>query len=204
MAGVEVHVVPWEVAVRKRTPSFDARQGVLFLGNFSHAPNSDAAFWLAEEIMPLVWRQRPDIQCVIAGADMSERVSQLAAPGVEVIGPVPDCGVLFDKVRLSIAPLRFGAGVKGKILDSLGAGVPCVMTPIAAEGMELPGDFADVIGETSEALAALIVSLHDDSTTHSRMVRAGSHFIRERHDHARIIDALGRIAGDTTRKRQAG
>ncbi|GAL98849.1 glycosyltransferase [Acetobacter tropicalis NRIC 0312] len=204
VAGVEVHVVPWEVAVRKRTPSFDARQGVLFLGNFSHAPNSDAAFWLAEEIMPLVWRQRPDIHCVIAGADVPDRVRRLAAPRIEVIGHVPDCGVLFDKVRLSIAPLRFGAGVKGKVLDSMASGVPCVMTPIASEGMELPKDFADATGETAAALAALIVSLHDDSTTHARLVRAGRRFIRERHDHARIIDALGRIAGDTRGKRQAG
>lgn len=204
VAGVEVHVVPWEVAVRKRIPSFDARQGVLFLGNFSHAPNSDAAFWLAEEIMPLVWQQRPDIHCVIAGADVPDRIRRLAAPRIEVIGHVPDCGVLFDKVRLSIAPLRFGAGVKGKVLDSMATGVPCVMTPIASEGMELPKDFADATGETAEALAALIVSLHDDSTTHARMVRAGCHFIRERHDHARIVDVFGRIAGGTTRKRQAG
>lgn len=179
-------------------------RGFSILGNFSHAPNSDAALWLAEEIMPLVWRQRPDIRCVIAGADIPEQIRQLAAPSIEVIGHVPDCGALFDKVRLSIAPLRFGAGVKGKILDSLGAGVPCVMTPIAAEGMELPRDFTDATGETAEALAALIISLHDDSTTHARMVRVGRHFIRERHDHARIIHALGRIAGDTRVKRQAG
>ncbi|WP_215763285.1 Hint domain-containing protein [Acetobacter sp. P1H12_c] len=204
VASVEVHVVPWAVAVRKQAPSFERRCGVLFLGNFSHAPNVDAALWLAEEIMPLVWRQRPDIHCTIAGADMPESVRLLAAPGVEVIGPVPDCGVLFDKVRLSIAPLRFGAGVKGKVLDSMAAGVPCVMTPIAAEGMELPGDFADATGETAEALAALIVSLHDDSTTHARMVRAGRRFIRQRHDHARIIDALGRIARDRRDERQAG
>ncbi|BCI65853.1 Hint domain-containing protein [Acetobacter aceti] len=202
--GVEVHVVPWAVPVRKRTPAFDTRHEVLFLGNFSHAPNIDAAFWLAEEIMPVVWRQRPDIQCVIAGADIPEQIRQLAAPSIEVIGHVPDCGALFDKVRLSIAPLRFGAGVKGKILDSMAAGVPCVMTPIAAEGMELPGDFTDATGETAEALAALIVNLHDDSTTHARMVQAGRRFIRERHDHARIIDALGRIAGDTRVKRQTG
>ncbi|WP_319792610.1 glycosyltransferase family 4 protein [Acetobacter senegalensis] len=202
--GVEVHVVPWAVSVRKRTPAFDTRHEVLFLGNFSHAPNIDAAFWLAEEIMPVVWRQRPDIQCVIAGADMPEQIRQLAAPSIEVIGHVPDCCALFDKVRLSIAPLRFGAGVKGKILDSMAAGIPCVMTPIAAEGMELPRDFTDATGETAEALAALIVNLHDDSTTHARMVQAGRRFIRERHDHARIIDALGRIAGDTRVKRQAG
>nr|WP_269448209.1 glycosyltransferase family 4 protein [Acetobacter malorum] len=175
----------------------------MFLGNFSHAPNTDAAIWLTEEIMPLVWRQRPDIHCTIAGADMPESVLLLAAPGVEMIGPVPDCGILFDRTRLSIAPLRFGAGVKGKVLDSMAAGVPCVMTPIAAEGMELPKDFADATGETAEALAALIVSLHDDSATHARMARVGRHFIRERHDHARIIEALGRIAEDTRVKRQA-
>lgn len=204
VAGVEVHVVPWEVAVRKRTPAFDTRHGVLFLGNFSHAPNADAAIWLAEEIMPLVWRQRPDVHCVIAGTDMPEQVRQLATSGVEVIGPVPDCGVLFDKVRLSIAPLRFGAGVKGKILDSLAAGVPCVMTPIAAEGMELPAALASLTGQSAAALAALIVSFHDDAKTHARMVRAGRRFIRERHGQAVVAEALGPVIAGQTDIRKYG
>ncbi|MCH4022381.1 MAG: Hint domain-containing protein [Acetobacter sp.] len=202
--GIEVHVVPWAVAVRKRTPAFDARHGVLFVGNFSHAPNVDAAIWLAEEIMPLAWRQRPDIHCVIAGADMPEQVRQLAKSGVEVIGPVPDCGVLFDKVRLSIAPLRYGAGVKGKILDSLAAGVPCVMTPTTTEGMQLPAALASLTRQSAAALAALIVSFHDDATTHARMVRAGRRFIRERHGQAVVAEALGPVAAGQTDMRKCG
>ncbi|GAL96272.1 glycosyltransferase [Acetobacter tropicalis NRIC 0312] len=202
--GVEVHVVPWAVVVRKQVPSFEKRSGVLFLGNFSHAPNTDAAIWLTEEIMPLVRRQRPDIGCVIAGADMPERVRRLAAPGVEAVGHVRDCGALFDKVRLNIAPLRFGAGIKGKVLDSLAAGVPCVTTHVATEGMELPAALADATGDTAEALAALIVSLHDDSTTHARMDHAGRRFIRERHDRAVVAETLGSAFGNHIENRQAG
>lgn len=202
--GVAVHVVPWSVTVRKRMPSFEERHGVLFLGNFSHAPNVDAAIWLTDTIMPLVWQQRPDIHCVIAGADMPDSVRRLAAYNIKVVGPVPDCAALFDRVHLSIAPLRFGAGVKGKVLDSLAAGVPCVMTPIAAEGMELPTVLREATGETAEALATLMVGLHDDTRAYTGLVRAGQHFVRKRHDQAVVAQALGPVVADQIDIRKRG
>lgn len=135
---------------------------------------------------------------------MPDSVRRLAAHNIKVVGPVPDCAALFDRVRLSVAPLRFGAGVKGKVLDSLAAGVPCVMTPIAAEGMELPTVLREATGETAEALATLMVGLHDDTRAYTGMVRAGQHFVRKRHDQAAVAQALGPVVADQIDIRKRG
>ncbi|WP_082064699.1 Hint domain-containing protein [Acetobacter orleanensis] len=175
-----VHVVPWAVPVRGRVPGFARRSGVLFLGNYAHAPNADAARWLVEDIMPRVWKQDRSVTCLLAGAEMSDSIHALARRGVETLGRVEDLNALFDRVRLSIAPLRFGAGIKGKVLDSFAAGVPCVMTPVAAEGLLLPkGMMAGLVRENSEDLAQQILSLHKRPAPHASLCRAGRTFLRE-------------------------
>lgn len=174
-----VHVVPWSVPVRARVPGFAKRSGVVFLGNYAHAPNADAARWLVEEIMPRVWKQDRSISCLLAGAEMSDSIHALARRGVETLGQVEDLAALFDSVRLSVAPLRFGAGIKGKVLDSFAAGVPCVMTPVAAEGLMLPKGLSGLVRESAEDLAQQILRLHKWPATHTSMSRAGRAFLRE-------------------------
>ena len=99
--------------------------------------------------MPLVRQTNPAITCLLVGADMPDPVRRLAGPGVEVVGRVGDLGEqVFDRVRLTVAPLRFGAGVKGKVLDSFAAGVPCVMSEVAAEGLVLSPVLRALVGET--------------------------------------------------------
>ena len=127
-----VYRVPWHVAARAASVPFAARNGVAFIGSYTHAPNVDAAHWLVEAVMPLVWQTEPDLACLLVGSDMPEAVRRLARPGVLALGQVADLGEVFDRVRLTVAPLRYGAGVKGKVLDSFAAGVPCVM--IAGRG----------------------------------------------------------------------
>jgi glycosyltransferase involved in cell wall biosynthesis len=97
--------------------------------------------------MPLVWRDAPQIECLLVGSDMPDAMRDLARQGVVLVGAVADLGSVFDRVRLTVAPLRFGAGVKGKVLDSLASGVPCVMSPVAAEGLALPPALQDLVGQ---------------------------------------------------------
>ena len=93
-------------------------------------------------------------------------------------------------MRLTVAPLRYGAGVKGKVLDSFASGVPCVMTPVAAEGLELPPALRALVGADAAALAAHILRLHGDPDLHRRAVRAGRSLIRERHNEAAVTAAI--------------
>jgi glycosyltransferase involved in cell wall biosynthesis len=175
-----VHLVPWALPVRTGSVEFDARHGVAFIGNYAHEPNVDAARWLLEAVMPLVWAQAPDLPLLLTGADMPEPLRRMAAglAPVHVTGFVADLhGGVLDRVRLTVAPLRFGAGVKGKVLESLAAGVPCVMTPLAAEGMALPASLNDLVAGDPAALAACIVRLHGDAQAHARLAQAGMSFI---------------------------
>src|SRR5207237_638608 len=88
-------------------------------------------------------------------------------------GPRPPETVPFRRVRLTVAPLRYGAGVKGKVLDSLAAGVPCVMSPIAAEGIALPPTLQDLIGQDAAQLASRILQLHSDAAENRAAAEAG-------------------------------
>jgi glycosyltransferase involved in cell wall biosynthesis len=185
-----VYRVPWEVPVRVAGTRLAARRGVAFIGGYGHAPNVDAARWLVEEVMPLVWRDDPSISCLLVGSDMPDAVRRLAGPGVEVLGHVADLGSVFGRVRLTVAPLRYGAGVKGKVLESLAAGVPCVMTPIAAEGLDLPVSLRALVAEDAVGLAGLICRLHGDEATHGEAVGAGLALIREYHTEAAVVAAL--------------
>ena len=175
-----VHLVPWDVPVRATDVPFADRAGVAFIGSYGHAPNLDAAHEFVEAVMPLVWARAPDIRCVLAGSDLPASVREAAARAggpVEVLGYLPDLGVLWERVRLTAAPLRFGAGLKGKVLDSLAAGIPCVCSPMAAEGMDLPGDLEGLVAETPEAMAAVIVWLHGDAADNAAMARAGLQWV---------------------------
>jgi len=186
----QVYRVPWEVPERATPVPFAARRGIAFVGGYAHAPNADAACWLVEAVMPLVWAIDPTIECLLVGSDMPDAVRRLARPGVVPLGHVADLGSVFDRVRLSLAPLRYGAGVKGKVLESLAAGVPCIMTPVGAEGLELSATLQALVSEDPSRLAALICRLHDDEAAHRDAAAAGLLLIREHHNEAAVISAL--------------
>ncbi|MCQ9156675.1 glycosyltransferase family 4 protein, partial [Acidomonas methanolica] len=132
----------------------------------------------------------PQIDCLIVGADMPERVTRLAREGVTIMGHMPELRDVLDRVRLTVAPLRFGAGVKGKVLDSLAAGVPCVMTSIAAEGMALPDALAGLIAEDADGLAKRILRLHGARKVHTEAARAGKDYIRVHNSEHAVAEAL--------------
>jgi O-antigen biosynthesis protein len=187
------HLVPWEVVAQPTAVPFSERLGVAFVGSFGHGPNLDAALFLVEKVMPLVWEREPLIPCFLAGSDLPAVLRAAAgAPQpprrVEVLGRVPKLMQVWDRVRVSAAPLRFGAGLKGKVLDSLAGGIPCVCTSIAAEGADLPGDYRDLVGDDAETLASTIVYLHNDAAGNAAFAETGFEWVRE-HLSAERIDA---------------
>ncbi len=99
-------------------------------------------------------------------------------------------------VRLTVAPLRFGAGIKGKVLDSLAAGLPCVMTPIAAEGLELTGPLAGLVGADVAALAALILRLHADQEANEQIGALGCRMMAEGFSQERVNGLMAEALGE--------
>jgi glycosyltransferase involved in cell wall biosynthesis len=182
---VEVHVIPWQVTPRPVTPTAASRQGVAFLGSYAHLPNRDAAELLIGGIMPEVQAADPSITLTLAGSDMPEALLAAGGPGIIVLGGVADPQSVYEAARLTVAPLRYGAGLKGKVLESLAAGVPCLISPIAAEGMDLPAALGplvvDIVG-----MAAAILRLHADPALCDRLGAAGVAWVGETFSAARI------------------
>ncbi|MFM7277659.1 MAG: glycosyltransferase [Microcystis aeruginosa] len=142
--------------------AFDQRSGLVFIGSYNHPPNIDAVKWLCLEIMPLVWVSRPDITVNLLGSNLKDEVKELANDQVIVTGYVPEVEPYFQKSRIFVAPLRFGAGMKGKIGQSLSLGLPTITTKIGAEGMGLIDHQDVLIADTAEEFAQAVIELYDN------------------------------------------
>ena len=192
--GASVHVVAWTPSARPRPVPLAARQGLAAIGSWMHEPNVDAVRWLVSDIMPLVWAAAPKLELLVAGSDWPARVPWIGDPRVKLVGPVGSIDSLLATVRLTAAALRFGAGLKGKVLDSFAAEVPCVMTPVAAEGFPLDGALPNLVAEDAAALAALIVKLHQERPFHRAAARDGL-ALAARFSPDAVRTAMARAAG---------
>ncbi|MCZ7618788.1 MAG: glycosyltransferase [Myxococcota bacterium] len=166
---LRVHVLSNIHELHPTTTPFCEREGVLFIGGFRHAPNVDAIQWFVAAVLPLIHREIPDLRLHVVGSAVPDEVRALASDRVVIEGYVPDVQPLFARCRLSVAPLRYGAGVKGKVNQSMSFGVPCVLTTIAAEGMELVAGEDALVADDAEAFAAEVVRLYRDESLWKRL-----------------------------------
>jgi glycosyltransferase involved in cell wall biosynthesis len=163
---------------------------IIFVGGYAHLPNVDAAKVLVENIMPLVWRSVPGARVMLVGSDPPPEVCRLAADRVEVVGYVRHLEPYYQQARMSVSPLRYGAGVKGKIISSLEQGVPVVTTPIGNEGIDLKPGAEVLIGETPAEIAAHVVQLFEDTALLHSLAEAGWSVIRARFSEEKARDAF--------------
>lgn len=150
-------------------PGFGERSGGIFIGSFEHEPNVDAMRWYLEAIHPRVVARCPDFELCVIGTDAPAWLLDWRAPGVHVVGAVAHLDPHFDRARLSIAPLRFGAGVKGKIQTSHSYGVPTVATALAVEGMHLADGDSVLLADDPDAFAGAVARLHGDAALWERL-----------------------------------
>jgi glycosyltransferase involved in cell wall biosynthesis len=148
---------------------FALRRNWLFIGSFLHPPNIDAVLFFVEKIYPLVSERLHDAKFYIIGDKAPPEVVALANENIVVTGLQRDVRQFFDSVKLSVAPLRYGAGVKGKINQSMGFGVPVVATQIAVEGMELTDHEDILIADEPEEFARALVELYESEELWSRL-----------------------------------
>ena len=183
--AARVHTIPPYIvppaALASAGPAFADRDGVIFVGGFGHLPNVNAALWLVDEIMPLVWRAVPEARLLLVGSAPPMAVQALAGPQVEVTGFVPDIAPLFNRARVSVSPLRYGAGVKGKIVASLQAGVPVVTTTVGNEGLDLVDSQDAMIADTATALADAVIALWRNPERCAALAAAGQAVLRDRY-----------------------
>jgi glycosyltransferase involved in cell wall biosynthesis len=157
--GAQISVVPLIRDIPGTSVPLAARSDIGFLGGYKHTPNVDAVTYFLDEIWPLIHAQLPAMKFKLMGADMPAELKARTDPGLVVVGHVDNLQTAFDSLRLTVAPLRFGAGAKGKVVSSLSHGVPCVVTSIASEGMGLQGV---LVADRPDAFASEVVRLYTD------------------------------------------
>jgi GT2 family glycosyltransferase/glycosyltransferase involved in cell wall biosynthesis/SAM-dependent methyltransferase len=185
--GADVRILPTvhDAWPEVRPPA--QRCGVLFVGGFEHPPNVDAALRLVREVMPMVWNHCGDVPVTIVGSNAPPEVRRLASGRVDIAGWVPDLDPLLATARVNVAPLSYGAGLKGKITQSLAAGLPVVTTPIGAEGLDAADGEQLMIGDDGPALSHRVIQALEDDELWARLSRAGQELIAEQYSPA-VVD----------------
>jgi glycosyltransferase involved in cell wall biosynthesis len=171
--GIATGVVSLIQEARGSTPQFAGRQGVIFMGPAAHLPNLDAILYLCSQVRPILARDLPGIKLRIVGANPPEAVRQYASDNCLVMGHVPDLTAWLDRSLASVAPLRFGAGVKGKLLTSMAHGLPVVASSIAIEGIPARDGRDVLVADDPDAIARKIAALHRDEGLWSELSRNG-------------------------------
>lgn len=176
----KVFVFPWIVDIIPSEPTFEERNGIAFLGGYRHPPNVDAIFYFAHEIWPKIHSQRPDMPFYVVGSHVPPEIQALdGRSNIRVLGYVEDLATCFDNIRLSIAPLRYGAGTKGKVTMAMAYGLPVVSTTCGAEGMGLVDGENIVVRDDEEGFAEAVIRLHDDQSEWKRISERSLAYIDE-------------------------
>ncbi len=160
-------------AAEGRGAEYKDRSDILFIGSFEHPPNIDAMYWFIDEVFPLLHQIKPELTLRIVGGNAPHKLLAKSAPNIVFEGFVDDIVPIFNSVRLSVAPLRYGAGVKGKINSSMSFGVPVIATSVAAEGMGLEQGKDVLIADAPADFAAEICRLYDDEQLWYALSNAG-------------------------------
>ena len=150
---------PWVVESKGRQAGFGPRRDIAFLGNFGHPPNWDAVLFFIDEVMPALRSALPGVRFMVYGTEIPDALRRRAAADVVLAGYVADVAEVYDTCRVFVAPLRSGAGLKGKVIGALAAGVPVVLSAVAAEGTGMAHGreafVAESVAEWVEGIGAL-------------------------------------------------
>lgn len=182
LPSARVAVVPLMREIsRTDFPAWQGRQHLAFIGGFQHQPNIDAVNYFLDEIWPIVQARRPELVFHVIGSHLPDTLKERHAPNVEWVGYVPAIEPWLDRIRLTIAPLRYGAGAKGKVVSSLLNGVPCVATSVAAEGMGLRIGQDILSCHNPQEFAEAIIKVHDDADMWSSLSLHGFETISQKY-----------------------
>ena len=149
------------------------RRDLVFIGGFQHPPNVDAMRWYAANVVPHLRRRLPGVKTYVIGSQVPASIRALAADDVVVLGHVADLDPYLQGCRVSIAPLRYGAGVKGKVNLAMSHGLPVVATSAAVEAMHLVEGDDVLVADDAEAFAAAVQRVHDDEALWDRLSAGG-------------------------------
>ena len=189
----KIFLTPWVLTKKEEGPNFESRDGISFLGGFNHTPNIEAVEYLAKEIMPKLASKRPDIILYVYGSNMPSEMESLNSDSIKMIGFAENLANVFHNHRAFVAPLQSGAGIKGKVLDSISYGTPTILSPIAAEGTGLTHGISCLISDNADEWVDNIIQLYDNNKLWDRLSENQSLLLSNRYSEDNGIKAFASI-----------
>lgn len=185
--GVDIEMYPF------RLNDHDNAQ-MCFLGNMRTFPNTDAAVWFANEIFPLIQKEIPQAKFYVVGAEPSRRVRALKRiKNVIVTGMVDTIKEYIWNSVVSVAPIRVGAGIQNKILESMALGTPVVTTSVGLEGIEAVKDDEILIADTPNEFASAVIKLVKDKNLRAQISKNGRRLVEKKYTWAKVLKKLDLI-----------
>lgn len=157
---------------------------IVFTGNMNYPPNVSGAEYLANEIMPIIWKRRPKATLLISGANPHPRVNALAGANIKVTGWVDDIRSSYSSSKVFVAPMRIGTGMQNKILEAMAMELPCVTSELVNNAIKAPVGTTILISETPQQYASQILELLEDKNKAAEIGRAGREFVLNAYDWA--------------------
>jgi glycosyltransferase involved in cell wall biosynthesis len=188
---VRARAIPAYALPRPEAPRVVPCGGVIFVGGFRHPPNTDAAVWLAQEIMPILRQRVPAVSLTIIGSHPTPAIVALSGEGVEVRGFVSDeeLAAAYAQARIAVCPLRVGAGVKLKVVEAMHRGVPVVTTSVGAQGLPGLNDICDVV-DTADGLAEAAARLMTNDAVWLKRAQEQTSYVADHFSHEKLQASL--------------
>lgn len=183
--GTPTFTLPSFVEPLEAPPGFDERSDIVFFGGFlagPGSPNEDALLHLVAEVMPTLWELEPELVLHVVGADPTPAVLALHGERINVVGYVEDPAEWLAKTRVHVSPMRFGAGIRLRLLDTMAAGLPFVTSAVGAEGLPLGALRDRLVAEEPDEQAQLVHALYTDSKLWEQAQRELLSVVRQRFD----------------------
>lgn len=183
----------------QKLPKYEDRNHFITIGNFLHEPNYNAVLYLKETIWPLIRKQLPEAEMHVYGAYASKKVNQLHNEKERFLikGFAEDANEIMQNAKICLAPIRFGAGLKGKLVDAMQNGTPCITTTVGAEGLFGNLKANGFIEDTPEAFANRAVELYQNENLWKEKQQNGFHIINKRFNKIQFQQKLASILEET-------
>lgn len=164
---------------------------LIFSGVMGYGPNEDAAIFFATEILPLVQKQFPNVALFVVGQDPGSKVRALAnTTGVHITGTVEDVRPYFHRAGIYVCPLRYGAGMKNKLLSAMAMGIPVVATSLSLEGIDITPEKDVLVADSPEAFASQVIRLLSQPLLYQQLREQGLAIVREKYSWKKVISQL--------------
>jgi sugar transferase (PEP-CTERM/EpsH1 system associated) len=190
----EIEIIPNGVDLSFYIPmQREKKYDLIFAGNMNYPPNIESALYIAQKIMPLLRKQKPDIKLVIAGATPSNEILKLESKNIHVTGWVDDIREPFAESRIHLAPMLISIGLQNKILQAMAMKIPCIVSSLANNAIHAPTDDCLLITDKPEEYVEKIIQLLNDEILYNKLAENAYQFVHEHFDWSTMVAPLEKI-----------